>query len=341
MADAHEVLATIRADLPNLDAQVLVPTARQTERALDAGAAHLVFVLSVSERHNWGNVRRSPQESAQEYAGVLALAGAQTKMRLNVATAFDCPYDGLIDRHQVFALLDLMIPMAPAVEVALCDTTGRATPLHVRTLFTEAMARYPASVRWAFHGHDTYGLGAANILAAWDAGVRIFDASVAGLGGCPFAPGATGNVATEDAVWMFEGMGIKTGDQPRCAHRDRSANRSHPRRANRRAGAPRPHGAKGKRQEDRCLSGVMWRCDSFSGSIGRIALYGTIVGRRVISAIALFPRMCLNFTDTLFHGLGKNCRARTPVPRAWPQLPPLRQAIPATGAASRSQLGGL
>jgi hydroxymethylglutaryl-CoA lyase len=102
MADAHEVLATIRADLPNLDAQVLVPTARQTERALDAGAAHLVFVLSVSERHNWGNVRRSPQESAQEYAGVLALAGAQTKMRLNVATAFDCPYDGLIDRHQVF-----------------------------------------------------------------------------------------------------------------------------------------------------------------------------------------------------------------------------------------------
>ncbi|MCH4151550.1 MAG: hydroxymethylglutaryl-CoA lyase [Sphingobium sp.] len=211
MADAHEVLATIRADLPNLDAQVLVPTARQTERALDAGAAHLVFVLSVSERHNWGNVRRSPQESAQEYAGVLALAGAQTKMRLNVATAFDCPYDGLIDRHQVFALLDLMIPMAPAVEVALCDTTGRATPLHVRTLFTEAMARYPASVRWAFHGHDTYGLGAANILAAWDAGVRIFDASVAGLGGCPFAPGATGNVATEDAVWMFEGMGIKTG----------------------------------------------------------------------------------------------------------------------------------
>lgn len=211
MADAQEVLFAIRSGLPDLDAQVLVPTARQAERALGAEARHLVFVLSVSERHNWGNVRRRPTESTREYAGVLTLVGADTKMRLNVATAFDCPYDGIVDRQQVFALLDLLIPMAPEVEVALCDTTGRAMPLQVRTLFAEAMTRYPASVRWAFHGHDTYGLGTANMLAAWDTGVRIFDASVAGLGGCPFAPGATGNVATEDAVWMFEGMAVQTG----------------------------------------------------------------------------------------------------------------------------------
>jgi hydroxymethylglutaryl-CoA lyase len=93
----------------------------------------------------------------------------------------------------------------------LCDTTGRATPHRVRALFADALLRFPKVTGWAFHGHDTFGLGTANVLAAWYAGVRTFDAAISGLGGCPFAPGATGNVATEDLLWMFDGMGLRTG----------------------------------------------------------------------------------------------------------------------------------
>lgn len=210
LADAAEVLAAAQA-LSGLDAQVLVPTARHAERALAAGADHLSFVLSVSERHNRGNVRRSPAESAEEYAQIVAMMPPGTRMRLNLATAFDCPHLGKVDQAETLALLERLAGCAPQAEVALCDTTGRVDPGHVRTLFGAAAERFPEVVRWAFHGHDTYGLGAANVLAAWDAGVRVFDASVAGLGGCPFAPGATGNVATEDLVYMFDGMGAATG----------------------------------------------------------------------------------------------------------------------------------
>jgi hypothetical protein len=95
--------------------------------------------------------------------------------------------------------------------IAVWDTTGRANPDHVSTPFQAAVEQFPRVSAWAFHGHDTHGLGAANVLAAGNAGVRVFDASIAGLGGCPFAPGATGNVATEDLAWMFEAMGIATG----------------------------------------------------------------------------------------------------------------------------------
>lgn len=210
MADAEAVLAQAQ-ELPGLDPQVLVPTARQAERAIAAGAAHLGFVLSVSPAHNMSNVRRSPLDSAQDYAQILELMPEGTRMRLNVATAFDCPYDGPIDPSQTLALLDILLAARQDVEVALCDTTGRVTPGHVGTLFDAAHARFPDVRSWAFHGHDTYGMGAANALAAWDTGVRVFDSSIAGLGGCPFAPGATGNTATEDLIYMFEGMGIDTG----------------------------------------------------------------------------------------------------------------------------------
>ena len=210
LADADEVLAAAQA-LVGLDAQVLVPTARHAERASAAGAKHLAFVLSVSERHNRGNVRRSPTESVEEYRAIVAAGAPGTKIRLNVATAFDCPHGGRMAIADVIALLDRLIPIEPDAEIALCDTTGRVTPDHVEALIGAVTARYPQVRAWAFHAHDTYGLGAANVLAAWKAGVSIFDAAIAGLGGCPFAPGATGNVATEDLVWMFEGMGVSTG----------------------------------------------------------------------------------------------------------------------------------
>ncbi|HEX7784526.1 MAG TPA: hydroxymethylglutaryl-CoA lyase [Sphingobium sp.] len=210
LSDAAEVLAAAQA-LPGLDAQVLVPTARHAERALAAGATHLSFVLSVSERHNRSNVRRSPADSVADFAHIAGLRPEGCKLRLNLATAFDCPYDGRVDDAATLALLDALAPIAPDAEIALCDTTGRVTPEHVASLFHAVRSRFPHVARWAFHAHDTFGLGAANALTAWNAGVDVLDGSIAGLGGCPFAPGATGNVATEDLLWMLHGMGIPTG----------------------------------------------------------------------------------------------------------------------------------
>jgi len=210
LADAAEIVAAVEM-LPGLDAQVLVPTVRHAERALAAGSRHLSAVLSVSERHNMGNVRRTPMESAADYAQMVALMPQDCKMRLNLATAFDCPHEGRVESKNTLALLEILVGATTEVEIALCDTTGRADPVQVGNLFSTAMDRFPGVSGWAFHGHDTYGLGAANALAAWNAGVRVFDAAVAGLGGCPFAPGATGNVASEDLVWMFENMGVGTG----------------------------------------------------------------------------------------------------------------------------------
>ena len=211
MRDAAEVLAGT-AHLPGLDAQVLVPNARGADLALAAGARHLVYVLSASEAHNRSNVRRSIAESAAEYEGIVADLPAGIRVRLNLATSFDCPFDGRVPGAAVLTLLDRLLPARADVELGLCDTTGRADPAQVEMLFGATRTRFPGTAtRWAFHGHDTYGLGLANVAAAWRAGVGTFDAAFGGLGGCPFAPGATGNVATEDVAWMFARMGVDTG----------------------------------------------------------------------------------------------------------------------------------
>jgi hydroxymethylglutaryl-CoA lyase len=210
LADAAEVLDAAMA-LPGMDAQVLVPNLRHAERALAAGAKHLAFVVSVSEKHNRNNVRRAPLESVAEYARIVAMLPADVVVRLNVATAFDCPFDGAIAQETTLALLDHLVPILPAAEICPCDTTGRVTPDRVARLLDAARTRYPQVRSWAYHGHDTYGLGLANVVAAWQTGIGVIDSSFAGLGGCPFAPGATGNVSTEDVVWMFEAMGVSTG----------------------------------------------------------------------------------------------------------------------------------
>jgi hydroxymethylglutaryl-CoA lyase len=209
MADAEEVLAGTAA-LPGVDAQMLVPNPRHARRALQAGARHLVYVISVSESHNRSNVRRSVTESVEDFAGLVPeLQGI--RLRMNIATAFDCPFDGRMDPAATVALVGRLAALRPDAEFCLCDTTGRADPAHVARLHEACARAFPEVAGWAFHGHDTYGLGLANVQAAYAAGVRVFDAAVAGLGGCPFAPGATGNVATEDVAWMFERMGIGTG----------------------------------------------------------------------------------------------------------------------------------
>ncbi len=208
-SDAAELLAAIRS-LHDLDAQVLVPNRRHAERALQAGARHIAFVVSVSEQHNRSNVNRSPGESISEYVQITGDLAAGVKVRLNVATAFHCPFEGSVPTVATLRLVESGLRARNDAEVALCDTTGRATPHRVAALFEEAGNAFPG-VAWAFHGHDTYGLGVANVLAARAAGVTVHDASFAGLGGCPFAPGATGNVATEDVVWTLHEMGIDTG----------------------------------------------------------------------------------------------------------------------------------
>jgi hydroxymethylglutaryl-CoA lyase len=209
-SDASELLTAAQA-LSGMDAQVLVPSERHAERALRAGSVHLAFVLSVSPAHNLANVRRLPQDSVAEYRRIVRAVPSCTRIRLNLATAFDCPFDGPVDPQATLALMETLIDAAPHAEICACDTTGRVTPDRVSALFMAARARFPQVANWAYHGHDTYGLGIANVIASWSAGAGVIDASVGGLGGCPFAPGATGNVATEDVVWMFENMGIDTG----------------------------------------------------------------------------------------------------------------------------------
>jgi hydroxymethylglutaryl-CoA lyase len=210
MRDTSEVLAAANR-IPGLVSQVLVPSERRGREAVAAGARQLVFVLSVSEAHNRNNVRRHPLESVVEYERLLAAIPSEVAIRLDIATAFDCPFTGRVPEAATLALLDRLVPLRQDAEICLCDTTGRVAPDHVESLFEACRTRFPQVSAWAFHGHDTYGLGLANIQASFRQGVRVFDASFGGLGGCPFAPGATGNVATEDVVWMFERMGVATG----------------------------------------------------------------------------------------------------------------------------------
>lgn len=210
MNDAARILHAARA-LPGLDSQVLVPNARHAERALAAGADHLSLVVSASESHNRSNIRKTPQQTVDEFADIKSMTDASHRIRINVATAFDCPFEGTVPSDKVLEIIEGALDLWPNAEVALCDTTGRATPSHVEDVFLVARNRFTPGRGWAFHGHDTFGLGAANALSAYRAGVRVFDGSAAGLGGCPFAPGATGNTATEDLVWMFNGMNVLEG----------------------------------------------------------------------------------------------------------------------------------
>lgn len=209
MRDAPEIVEAC-ARMGALSAQVLVPNTNYAHKAMEAGAKSLAYVFSVSEAHNLNNVKRTVEASVNEFRELVKSSGSYFS-RLNLSTAFDCPFEGRIGPDAVLRVLDLIGEMPETCEICLCDTTGRATPDHVGSLFTLAMERFPSVNAWAFHGHDTYGLGAANCYAAYQSGVRVFDGAIGGLGGCPFAPGATGNAATEDIVWMFERMGIDTG----------------------------------------------------------------------------------------------------------------------------------
>jgi hydroxymethylglutaryl-CoA lyase len=211
MADAVEVVKHALT-LHGLTVMALVPNIRGAEAALAAGVHKLTIPVSASEAHSLANVRKSRSDMVKEVQNIIALKNERAphvKVEVGVSTAFGCTIQGKVSDEDVVWIAAEMAN-AGADEVGLSDTTGMANPTQVRRLFNKVRAAI-GDKTGAAHMHNTRGLGLANCLAAFDVGVTTFDSSQGGLGGCPYAPGASGNVVTEDLVFMFEAMGIKTG----------------------------------------------------------------------------------------------------------------------------------
>jgi len=208
LADAQEVMASITR-VPGVDYAVLVPNARGCERALAQHVDEINLVLSASDSHGRANLRMTADESLSHFPEILKLARGKAEINVSVSTAFGCPFEGDVPATRLFDLIATISGLGIG-RVTLCDTTGMANPLQVERLFVQAHHTWP-EIRFTAHFHDTRGMGLANALAALRAGVVHFDASLGGLGGCPFAPGASGNVCTEDLVHMFQAMDIATG----------------------------------------------------------------------------------------------------------------------------------
>jgi hydroxymethylglutaryl-CoA lyase len=209
MADAEEVWHGIaRAEQVRYSA--LVPNLRGAIRALDNGLTEIEAVVSASDTHNRKNVNRSTEQSLDEIAQIIELAHDRgATCQVIVSTAWGCPYEGDVPVERVVATAGRSVADG-ADTISFGDTTGMATPGRVYRLVGEFRSAYPDSAL-NLHFHNTRGTGLANVLAALQLGVADFDASVGGLGGCPYAPGATGNIATEELVHMVEDMGVRTG----------------------------------------------------------------------------------------------------------------------------------
>jgi len=209
MADADEVWRGIERSA-DVRYSALVPNLRGAQRALDAGLTEIEAVVSASDTHNRMNVRRSTDESLDDIAEIIARAhGLGATCQVIVSTAWGCPYEGDVPVGRVVAVAGRAIADG-ADSISFGDTTGMATPSRVWSLVGEFRSAHP-DVGLNLHFHNTRGTGLANVLAALELGVADFDASVGGLGGCPYAPGATGNIATEELVHMVADMGIATG----------------------------------------------------------------------------------------------------------------------------------
>jgi hydroxymethylglutaryl-CoA lyase len=209
MADADEVWRGIER-AASVRYSALVPNLRGAARALDSGVAEIEAVVSASDTHNRKNVNRSTAQSLDDIAQVIALAHERgATCQVIVSTAWGCPYEGDVPVERVVATAGRALADG-ADTVSFGDTTGMATPGRVRRLIGEFRAAHPEAAL-NLHFHNTRGTGLANVLAALEMGVSDFDASVGGLGGCPYAPGATGNIATEELVHMVEDMGVSTG----------------------------------------------------------------------------------------------------------------------------------
>ncbi len=209
LADAEAVMRAIDR-VPGVVYAALVPNVRGCERALDCKVDEINLVMSASETHGRANLRMTPEQSLANFADVVAVArGTGASINVALSTAFGCPFDGDVPPARVLGFVDRYRQLGIG-GVSLCDTTGMANPAQVAALCEAVLSRFP-DMQVTAHFHNTRGMGLANALATLDVGIVRFDASLGGLGGCPFAPGATGNVCTEDLVHMFETMGYDTG----------------------------------------------------------------------------------------------------------------------------------
>jgi hydroxymethylglutaryl-CoA lyase len=214
LADTAEVVAHART-IPGLTVAVLVPNLRGAQAAVEAGAHKITLPLSVSETHSLKNLRRTHEQVLEEVRGIAALlagvpAGHRPRFEGGLSTAFGCTLEGPIAPDKVVRLGEALME-AGCDEVGLSDTTGYANPAQVKDLVTRLRSAVGDEAFAGLHLHNTRGLGLANVLAGLEVGVNTFDSSLGGLGGCPFAPGASGNIVTEDLVFMLEAMGLKTG----------------------------------------------------------------------------------------------------------------------------------
>jgi len=209
MADTAEVYRNIPKD-PGVEYPVLVPNEKGLERALDAGVTSIAIFTAASESFNKRNINMSIDESFENYAPVAARARAEgVRVRGYVSTAFGCPYEGEVAPEKVLEVSARLLDLG-CYEVSVGDTIGVGTPMQVQGVVGMLLQVIPAT-RLAMHFHDTRGTALANTLAALEMGIATFDASAGGLGGCPYAPGASGNLATEDLVYMLDGMAIESG----------------------------------------------------------------------------------------------------------------------------------
>lgn len=209
LADAQDVMRGIRRR-PGVIYTALVPNVRGLERALEVGVQELNLVMSSSETHNRANLRMTREQSFAELSNILGVAATHgLPCNVSLSTAFGCPFDGDVPADDVLALARRLVD-AGASGITLCDTTGMAYPSQVASLSADAQALLPG-MPINIHLHNTRGMALANAVAAWQVGITRFDAAAGGLGGCPFAPGASGNVATEELVHMFACMGVETG----------------------------------------------------------------------------------------------------------------------------------
>jgi hydroxymethylglutaryl-CoA lyase len=211
LADTAELVVAAKK-LPGLFASVLVPNLKGAERALEAGADLMLLPLSASHAHSVANLRKTPDEVVAEIERIASLrdaGGSRCVLEVGLSTAFGCTIQGRVEEDEVVRLVRAVLD-AGADRVGLADTVGYADPLQVSRLFTRCFEVAGDKLACG-HFHDTRGLGMANVFAAWQTGVRRFDACIGGLGGCPHAPGASGNVATEDVAYLFQSMGVPTG----------------------------------------------------------------------------------------------------------------------------------
>ncbi len=214
LADTADVVAHALT-LPNLNVAVLVPNLHGALAAVKAGAHKLTIPFSASATHSMKNVHRSHQQMLEEVHNIALMlrelpAARRPRFEVGMSTAFGCTYEGVVPEEQVLRLAEQQMK-AGADEIGLADSTGYANPAQIKRLVKGVRAITGEAAFAGLHLHNTRGLGLANVIAGLEVDVHTFDSSMAGLGGCPFAPGATGNIVTEDLVFMLEAMGLRTG----------------------------------------------------------------------------------------------------------------------------------